>query len=87
MIEASRKITMYKDEIVEEIHKYREEYAKSFNYDLKAMFDELIPDSQFEHAQINPVLQSLRDFQPMAGGQFVPPKLHPIAVRSHKAID
>lgn len=32
---------MYKDEIVEEIHKYREEYAKSFNYDLKAMFDDL----------------------------------------------
>lgn len=32
---------MYKDEIVEEIHKYREEYAKSFNYDLKAIFDDL----------------------------------------------
>ena len=31
---------MYKDEI-EEIHKYREEYAKSFNYDLKAIFDDL----------------------------------------------
>jgi hypothetical protein len=32
---------MYKDEIVEEIHKYREEYAKSLNYDLKAIFDDL----------------------------------------------
>jgi len=32
---------MYKDEILEEIHKYREEYAKSFNYDLKAIFDDL----------------------------------------------
>ncbi len=32
---------MYKDEIIEEIHKYREEYAKSFNYDLKAIFDDL----------------------------------------------
>ena len=32
---------MYKDEIVEEIHKYREEYAKSFNYDLRAIFDDL----------------------------------------------
>lgn len=32
---------MYKDEIVEELHKYREEYAKSFNYDLKAIFDDL----------------------------------------------
>lgn len=32
---------MYKDEIVEEIHKHREEYAKSFNYDLKAIFNDL----------------------------------------------
>ena len=32
---------MYKDPIVEEIHKYREEYAKSFNYDLKAIFEDL----------------------------------------------
>jgi hypothetical protein len=32
---------MYKDEILQEIHKYREEYAKSFNYDLKAIFDDL----------------------------------------------
>jgi aromatic ring hydroxylase len=32
---------MYKDEILEKIHKYREEYAKSFNYDLKAIFSDL----------------------------------------------
>ena len=32
---------MYKDPILEEIYKYREEYAKSFNYDLKAMFHDL----------------------------------------------
>lgn len=32
---------MYKDEIVEEIHKYREEYAKSLNYDLNAIFNDL----------------------------------------------
>jgi hypothetical protein len=32
---------MYKDEILEEIYKYREEYAKSFNYDLKAIFSDL----------------------------------------------
>ncbi|MGK7880833.1 MAG: hypothetical protein AB4060_12135 [Crocosphaera sp.] len=32
---------MYKDPIVEEIHQYREEYAKSFNYDLKAIFEDL----------------------------------------------
>jgi hypothetical protein len=32
---------MYKDPILEEIHKYREEYAKSFNYDLNAIFEDL----------------------------------------------
>ena len=32
---------MYKDEIVEEIRKYREEYAKSFNYDLEAICNDL----------------------------------------------
>jgi hypothetical protein len=32
---------MYKDPILAEIHKYREEYAKSFNYDLKAIFEDL----------------------------------------------
>ena len=29
---------MWKDEILEEIHRIREEHAKSFNYDLDAMF-------------------------------------------------
>lgn len=32
---------MYKDEILAEIHKNREEYAKSFNYDLSAIFHDL----------------------------------------------
>jgi hypothetical protein len=32
---------MWKDEVVEEIHQIREEYAKSFNYDLQAIFDDL----------------------------------------------
>ncbi len=32
---------MWTDEIVEEIHKIREEYAKSFNYDLDAIFEDL----------------------------------------------
>lgn len=32
---------MWKDEIVEEIHKYREEYAAKFNYDIRAIFDDL----------------------------------------------
>ena len=29
------------DPIVEEIHKIREEYAKKFDYDVDAMFDDL----------------------------------------------
>ena len=32
---------MWKDEIVEEIHRIREEYAKSFNYDLNEIFADL----------------------------------------------
>jgi hypothetical protein len=32
---------MWKDEIVEEIHRIREEYAKSFDYDLDAIFADL----------------------------------------------
>lgn len=32
---------MYKDEILEEIYKYREDYAKSFNYDLQAIFEDI----------------------------------------------
>lgn len=32
---------MYQDEIVEEIHKIREDYSRSFNHDLKAIFADL----------------------------------------------
>lgn len=32
---------MWTDEIVEEIHRIREDYAKSFNYDLDAIFVDL----------------------------------------------
>jgi hypothetical protein len=32
---------MWKDEIVEEIHQIRETYAKSFNDDLNAIFEDL----------------------------------------------
>jgi len=32
---------MYKDEILEEIYRYREAYAKSFNYDLQAIFEDI----------------------------------------------
>lgn len=41
---------MWKDEILEEIHKYREEYASSFNYDLNAIFNDL-RHKQFAHQQ------------------------------------
>jgi hypothetical protein len=32
---------MWKDEILEEIYRIREEHAKSFNYDLQAICDDL----------------------------------------------
>jgi hypothetical protein len=32
---------MWTDPIVEELHKTREKHAKTFQYDLKAMFDDL----------------------------------------------
>lgn len=32
---------MWRDEILEEIYKIREEHAKTFNYDLKAICDDL----------------------------------------------
>jgi len=32
---------MWKDPIIEELHKIREEHAKKFNYDLKAIFEDL----------------------------------------------
>ncbi|MBO3462296.1 hypothetical protein G7B40_003500 [Aetokthonos hydrillicola Thurmond2011] len=31
---------MWQDEILDEIHHFREEHAKSFNYDLDAMFED-----------------------------------------------
>ena len=32
---------MWEDPIVEEIHKFREEHAKKFNYNLEAIFKDL----------------------------------------------
>jgi len=32
---------MWKDTIIEELHQFREEHAKKFNYDFKAIFDDL----------------------------------------------
>ena len=32
---------MWKDSIIEELHQFREEHAKKFNYDLKTIFDDL----------------------------------------------
>jgi hypothetical protein len=34
-------LTMFQDEIVEEIHRIREAYSRSFNHDLKAIFADL----------------------------------------------
>jgi hypothetical protein len=32
---------MWKDPIIEELQQLRDEYAKQFNYDLKAMFEDV----------------------------------------------
>jgi len=32
---------MYKNEILDEIYMYRDEYARSFQYDLRAIFNDL----------------------------------------------
>lgn len=37
----SSEINMFQDEIVEEIHRIRKEYAESFNYNLDAIFADL----------------------------------------------
>ncbi|AFZ51871.1 hypothetical protein [Dactylococcopsis salina] len=32
---------MYRNEILEEIHQYRDKYAQSFQYDLRSLFNDL----------------------------------------------
>jgi hypothetical protein len=34
-------LTMWEDEIVNEVRKYREAYAAKFNFDLQAMYEDL----------------------------------------------
>ena len=41
---------MWKDEIVEEVRGYREEYASLFNHDLDAIFQDLI-EKEKQHPQ------------------------------------
>jgi hypothetical protein len=57
---------MWKDEIVEEIHKYREEYAKSFNYDLHAIVEDLRRKQAASGKQIisKPLKDSKKPIQP-----------------------
>jgi hypothetical protein len=40
-IEEQKERPYWSDQIIEEIWRMREEHAKSFNYDTKAMFEEL----------------------------------------------
>lgn len=41
IIRVNGRLEMWKDEVLEEIHKIREEHAKAFNYDLQAICDDL----------------------------------------------
>ena len=53
---------MWQDEILDEIHRIREEHAKSFNYDLKAMF----ADWQNKQAQSDRQVVTLQPHQAIA---------------------
>jgi hypothetical protein len=57
---------MWKDEILEEIYKYREEYAKSFNYDLHAIVEDLRRKQAARVKQIisKPLKESKKPMQP-----------------------
>ncbi len=48
---------MWKDPIIEELQQQRDEYAKQFNYDLTAMFEDV--KAQERQNTINPIV-SLR---------------------------
>jgi hypothetical protein len=50
---------MWKDEILEELHRIREEHAKSFDYDFKAIF----ADWQKRQAESGRKLASLKPKQ------------------------
>ncbi|MEH2056493.1 MAG: hypothetical protein V7K97_10125 [Nostoc sp.] len=43
---------MWKDEILEEIYRIREEHAKAFNYDLQAICDDLRQKQALSSRQI-----------------------------------
>ncbi len=43
---------MWEDEILEEIHKIREEHAKSLNYDIKAICEDWRKRQQHSHQKI-----------------------------------
>ena len=55
---------MWQDEILEELHRIREEHAKSFNYDFKAIF----ADWQKRQAASGKKLVSLQPKQPSNNG-------------------
>ncbi len=45
---------MWKDPIIEELQQLRDEYAKQFNYDLKAMFEDV--KAQERRNTTNPIV-------------------------------
>jgi 5'-3' exonuclease len=53
-----KKKAQWRDPIVEEIHRFREEYAKKFNYDLEKMFLDL---KRQEEETAGPVVSFIRE--------------------------
>jgi hypothetical protein len=56
---------MWKDEILEEIYRIREEHAKAFNYDLQAICDDLRQKQAASNRQI--ISQPLKQPKVLAG--------------------
>ena len=61
---------MWRDEILEEIHHSREEHAKSFNYDLQAICDDLRQRQVASGRQIisQPLKSPLRQYRSSESG-------------------
>ena len=62
---------MWKDEVLEEIYKIREEHAKAFNYDLQAICDDLrqkqaVSGRQIISTPLKPRQQHNKSLEPTA---------------------
>ncbi|MEH1928024.1 hypothetical protein [Nostoc sp.] len=76
---------MWKDEIIEEIYRIREEHAKSFNYDLQAICDDLRQKQAVSNRQI--ISQPLKQPCRQHGKSLHPTPLKVICWALHSCAD